>query len=75
MARLRHIMSDGREPLPLSTRRFSRGEVVTITPKAGGSLKGKVARVQGERYTVELDDGTRYRAHLSELNGSLHHKE
>ena len=62
-------MSGGEVPLPVVARRYSRGEKVTVTPMASDeSFVGKIARVEGDQYTVSRSDGSRYYAHLSELS-------
>jgi ribosome maturation factor RimP len=61
-------MSGGQVPLAAFVRRFSRGESVKVTPHGETeTFAGKIARVQGEQYTISRDDGSRYYAHVSEL--------
>jgi len=86
MARLRAIMSDGRVRLPAATRqRFKMGDVVTVVSERQGGgggegdeqsvpRQGRVVRCpQGERYVVQMPDGSRCYAQLTDLREAAPH--
>ncbi len=72
MERLRDLVSGLTLPKRSQhIKRWKKGERCNVLAHADDStplLPGKIARSpQGEQYVVDLDDGGRYYAHVSEL--------